>query len=102
MSFFGLNNSIDKINNLLHNMKIKYNEFGGFEFIAEDGKDTLWLRELVENANKEGGEFLVDMESCNVLDDGSPAKDIKFDTAKDKEGNVWGSIERIQYSPFGF
>jgi len=83
-------------------MKIEYGEFGGFEFIAEDGKDVVWLKELIENADDKDGEFLVDLESCNVLEDGHPATDIDFKTARGDDGYVWGTVERIKYDPFGF
>lgn len=88
-------------------MKIEYDEFGGFEMTAENGMDNLWFKEMVENvaSQKEmkiGGYFSIDMASCNVLDfeKNTPAKEMDFNQSVDDERNVWGTIEKIRFSPF--
>jgi len=98
-------------------MKIDYDDFGGFELEAEDGRDRVWLKEMIENIPKEYKPFLsnffrVDMErgcvSEEKFSDGSciPMEDSDLEkvVTKEKDGTefCWGSIEKIRFTPFGY
>lgn len=95
-------------------MKINFNRYGSFEFIAEDGKDELWLEELCNNMfpkRKElDGFFEIDMVSmCVDMESGKPMEDCNLTevfneemTEDDKDyGKTWGGIVRVLFNPFG-
>jgi len=91
-------------------MKIDYDMFGNFEFTPEDGRDHLFLAEMIQNVNSNSNKdankhfdsfFTTDYESGCILEDNSPAEEMFLNEVLDEQGKVWGEITKVRFSPFG-
>lgn len=77
-------------------MKVDFDEFAGFSFIPEDGRDILWLRAFVENV---GSTMNIPVLSEYFVFEGEHYDEIEWEKVDDAFANE--EVKRLRFHPFG-